>query len=126
MFIPRPIVPLRPTQPAQSTGPVPKGKAGTSDFESVLRGKLSANELKFSGHALKRLESRGINLTGEQMDRLVEAVNRVEAKGGRESLVLLDDVAMVVSVKNRTVITAVDREGLKENVFTNIDSAVIG
>lgn len=126
IFIPRPIVPLQPAQTVQASGTAAKAKSGTSDFESVLREKLSASELKFSGHALKRLQSRGISLTGEQMDRLVEAVNRVEAKGGRESLVLLDDVAMVVSVKNRTVITAVDREGLKENVFTNIDSAVIG
>ncbi|HEX3047301.1 MAG TPA: flagellar biosynthesis protein, partial [Bacillota bacterium] len=56
---------------------------------------------------------------------LRDAVNKAEAKGARESLILMDQMALVVSIKNRTVITAVDNESLKDNVFTNIDSAVI-
>jgi flagellar operon protein len=59
------------------------------------------------------------------MGRLESAVDKLAAKGARESLVLLDDNAMVVSVRNRTVITALSREQARENVFTNIDSAVI-
>lgn len=81
--------------------------------------------LKFSRHASERLESRGINLSAQQMARLEDGVRRAAGKGARESLVLLDDLALVVSVKNRTVITAAARQDLQENVFTNIDSAVL-
>ena len=59
------------------------------------------------------------------MALLKDAVNKVEAKGAKESLILMDQMALVVSVKNRTVITAVDSNSMKDNVFTNIDSAVI-
>jgi flagellar operon protein len=59
------------------------------------------------------------------MKQLQEAVGRARAKGARESLVLMGELALVVSVKNNTVITAVDGANLRENVFTNIDSAVI-
>lgn len=71
------------------------------------------------------MESRGIQLSPEAMNRLEEAVKTVDAKGSRDSLVLLDQTAMVVSVKNSTVVTVVDRDSLKGNVFTNIDSAII-
>jgi flagellar operon protein len=60
------------------------------------------------------------------LDRLNGGVARAAAKGSRDSLVLLDDTAFVVSVRNRTVITAVDRARMRDQVFTNIDSAVIG
>ena len=59
------------------------------------------------------------------MDRLNGAVQRAAGKGSRDALVLMDDLAMVVSITNRTVVTVVDKESLKQNVFTNIDSAVI-
>ncbi|MDN5344434.1 MAG: hypothetical protein PWQ18_545 [Clostridia bacterium] len=81
--------------------------------------------LKFSRHASERLESRQISLSPQQMARLEQGVARAAGKGARESLVLLDDLALVVSVKNRTVITAASRQDLRESVFTNIDSAVL-
>ncbi len=86
---------------------------------------LFADKLKLSGHAKTRLESRDIQLGAAEWQRVLGGVDKAAAKGSRESLVLLDDVALVVSVKNRTVITAVDRANLKDNVFTNIDSAVV-
>lgn len=95
------------------------GPAG-SDFASVLQ-----DRLKVSGHAQTRLQSRNIELGSAEWERVLSGVDRAAAKGAKESLVMMDDVALVVSVKNRTVITAVDRANLKENVFTNIDSAVI-
>lgn len=82
-------------------------------------------DLRFSAHAQTRLRSRHIALAETHLDRLNGAVARAANKGSRDALVLMDDLAMVVSVKNRTVVTVVDREHLKENVFTNIDSAVI-
>jgi flagellar operon protein len=68
---------------------------------------------------------RGIQLTREDQARLREAVDRAQAKGARDSLILMRDLAFVVSVRNRTVITALDGPSMRENVFTNIDSAVI-
>jgi len=93
-------------------------------FKDVLSG-VVRDELKVSAHAQARLQSSRINLTQDDMARLSRAVDRAAAKGARESLILMDNIAFVVSIKNRTVITAVSPERLKENVFTNIDSAVI-
>lgn len=81
--------------------------------------------LKFSAHAQSRLQSRQIALEPQQMERLEGAVQRAATKGSKDALVLMDELAMVVSVKNKTVVTVVDKENLKQNVFTNIDSAVI-
>ncbi len=113
-----PAAPLTTQKPVQnSNGP---------DFQSIFQQTIAAQkEVKFSAHALKRLESRQIKMSPEDMARLNEAVDRAEAKGARESLILMDQLALIVSIKNRTVITAVDGQSLKENVFTNIDSAVI-
>lgn len=96
--------------------------AGVS-FAEVLDRQTPA--IRFSRHAQERMASRGISMSPDELTRLDRAVSNVVAKGGRDSLVLLDDKALVVSVKNQTVVTVVDREGLKENVFTNIDSAII-
>ena len=100
-------------------------QTGGPSFADALKGATGSDDLKVSGHAQSRLQSRGIEMDGTAWDRVKEGVDRAAAKGARESLVLMDDVALVVSVKNRTVITVVDKASLKESVFTNIDSAVI-
>lgn len=105
---------LPPTQPqVQKPGQGP-------DFGTILQ-----DQLKVSGHAQTRLQSRNIELSKDEWDRVVNGVNKAAQKGAKESLVMVDNVALVVSVKNRTVITAVDKANLKDNVFTNIDSAVV-
>jgi flagellar operon protein len=87
---------------------------------------LAANRgVQFSKHASQRLHSRGIELTDEDLSRIANAIDKAEGKGSRETLILTDDVALVVSIENRTVITAFDREHLREGVVTSIDSAVI-
>ena len=97
-----------------------------SGFESVLQKTIGkGQELKFSKHAELRLQERNINLTQTQKDKMQDAVSRAESKGVKDSLVLMDNLAFVVNVRNRTVITAVNSSELKENVFTNIDGAVI-
>jgi flagellar operon protein len=118
----RPGEPRRSADPAQRPGQIP-GAA----FGAVLEAQLAKAglPLRFSGHAVERIERRGITVDEQALDRLTGGVERAAAKGARESLVLVDDTAFVVSVRNRTVITAVDREHMKEQVFTNIDSAVI-
>ncbi|SNB47054.1 TIGR02530 family flagellar biosynthesis protein [Geobacter sp. DSM 9736] len=95
------------------------------DFANILGQKLPAGEVKFSQHAQERLRARGISLSETDMKQLQGAVESVAQKGGRESLIMLGDAALVVSVKNRTVITAMDRGSMQGNVFTNIDSAVV-
>jgi flagellar operon protein len=81
--------------------------------------------VEFSRHALQRLERRGIEIGEQTLARLEDGVDRAAGKGSRESVVFVDGTAFVVSVSNRTVITAVDPEHMREHVFTNIDSAVI-
>ena len=98
--------------------------SGAAKFEEALS-HASKSGLRFSGHAAKRIEQRGLQLDGDRLRRLEEAVDRAAAKGARESLVLLDELALVVSVRNQTVITAMDEESQREHVFTNIDSVVI-
>ncbi|MCG7376926.1 MULTISPECIES: TIGR02530 family flagellar biosynthesis protein [Paenibacillus] len=86
---------------------------------------LEDNLLKLSNHAAKRLEQRGIELKSEQMQQIGTALDKAAAKGAKESLILMQDLAFIVNVKNRTVVTAMDSESMKNNVFTQIDSAVI-
>ena len=100
------------------TAPV-KGPA----FGEVLAEKTA--QVQFSGHALQRVRRRGIEIDAGTLQRLQSGVERAAGKGARESVVFVDSTAFVVSVRNRTVITAVDRDHMKDHVFTNIDSAVI-
>lgn len=122
IFIPEPIQVTTP-QPARQT-PSQSVKPTTS-FATILDRKLPAQGLKFSQHAQERLAARGISLNDADLQKLEGAVNSVAQKGGKDSLIMMGDAAFVVSVSNRTVVTAVDRAGLQGNVFTKIDSAVI-
>jgi flagellar operon protein len=92
-------------------------------FGDVLAEKTA--QVQFSGHALQRVRRRGIEVDAGTLQRLQNGVDRAAGKGARESVVFVDSTAFVVSVRNRTVITAVDRDHMKDHVFTNIDSAVI-
>ncbi|MGB8955264.1 MAG: TIGR02530 family flagellar biosynthesis protein [Tumebacillaceae bacterium] len=97
---------------------------GTASFQAELNKCLQNDHVTFSAHALERLRVRNIRLTQDDLTRLQHAVDKVAAKGGRESLVVYKDTAYVVSIKNRTVITAVDAARMHDHVFTQIDSAV--
>jgi flagellar operon protein len=92
-------------------------------FGDVLRQQTQG--VQFSGHAIQRVQRRGIEVGESELARLTEGVDRAAGKGARESVIFVDQTAFVVSVRNRTVITAVDRDHMKDHVFTNIDSAVI-
>ena len=95
-------------------------------FSEVLRTRLEQEiGVKFSAHALERLNERGIVLENEELSRLSGAVTQAEEKGVNDSLILIDDKAFIVSIKNQTVITAMTGDSIKDNVFTNIDSTVI-
>ncbi len=103
-----------------------KNNQAASPFGDILQSKQAAgdtSELKFSRHANERLASRNIDLTDEQLERLENGAKMASEKGINESLVMVDNLAFIVSVKNNTVITAVN-DG-EDKVFTNIDGAVI-
>lgn len=97
-------------------------------FEEILNQKRTnseSSELKFSKHAAMRLENRNINLSAEQSQRLENGVQKASEKGIKESLVLIDSLAFIVNVPNKTVVTAMDQGESIDNIFTNIDGAVI-
>ena len=102
------------------------GKSAEISFDEVLRAKQEAlDPLKFSKHAVNRLNDRNISLSAEQSRRLADGVSKAGAKGITESLVLVDSLAFIVNVPNKTVVTAIDQADAGENIFTNIDGAVI-
>lgn len=110
----------------------PKGGTSAQDgisFQDILSGKTAGirepGEVRFSKHAANRLSDRNIELTEEQVERLNLGAAKASAKGINESLVIVDSLAFIVSVPNQTVITAMDQKEADENVFTNIDGAVI-
>ena len=109
-----------------------KTDSGAS-FQDILRQKSIGienvttpfNDLKFSKHAAQRLEQRDIKISAEQMERLTRGADKAKEKGIRDSLVIVDELAFIVNVPNKTVVTAMDKEQANENVFTNINGAVI-
>lgn len=82
------------------------------------------NQLSFSKHAQKRINSRSIPVSKVELNKLNTGVEKARNKGARDSLVMVNNVAYIVSVENNTVVTAVDEDSMDDNVFTNIDSAV--
>jgi flagellar operon protein len=131
----------RPTAPSGT----PVGRPGSStDFGNTLESLLdqhkvanqppepvaldenkAATDIAFSRHAQARLESRGLNLDADQMERLGEGIDQLNKRGAKESLVLMDDMALIVGVPKRTVITAMSRNEAMGNIFTNIDSTLV-
>ena len=107
---------------AAGTGTIDKSVPGGA-FADLLKTKIDG--LRFSAHATSRMSSRQIAMTPEMMNKLEKAVDGAAGKGARESLVLLKNCAFIVNIPNRTVVTAMDGESLKQNIFTNIDSAVL-
>lgn len=95
-------------------------------FQEILlqqRQSIGQRQIKFSKHATERLSKRNISLSKAQLSRLEDGTQMARAKGVKESLVCVDDLAFIVNVTNNTVVTAMNQEN--EKVFTNIDGAVI-
>lgn len=105
------------------------GKKENISFQDILTQKAQETAadapLKFSKHASNRLADRNIELTRSQMDRLAEGTQKAGVKGIKDSLVMVDNLAFIVNVPNKTVITALDQTQADEKIFTNIDGAVI-
>ena len=111
----------------QSPPPTPQRvAAGGPSFEEALKTQLGREPaVRFSAHAQRRIETRQIEFGGDEATRLEQAIEKAARKGSRESLILMDGLAFVVNVESRMVITAVDAQNRKEDVFTNIDSVVL-
>lgn len=98
----------------------------TTNFNQILHQHIEKNsEIKFSKHAVERLEQRNIQLSKQDIMKLNNAIDTAAQKGIKETLIIMDNTAFIASVRNKTVITAAVDEQLKKNVFTNIDGAVI-
>lgn len=119
------IIPGPAPRPAGTPVEIPPSQSFRSVLEKTAQTATGSEPLRFSAHAMQRLESRNISLTGDDVQRMNAMADKAAAKGAKQSLFILRDTALVVSIKNRTVITAVDQDSMKENVFTNIDSAAI-
>lgn len=95
-----------------------------NSFKSILEESIKGKkDIKISAHAQQRLEERDIDLEEKDINRINEAMNNLEKKGARESLMLYKDIAFIASINNRTIITALEAEDI--DIVTNIDSAVI-
>jgi flagellar operon protein len=114
------LTPNSPIKGPPSPSSLPVKGSGGMDFAQVLE----QVDLKFTNHAQKRLETRQINLPDNGLNRLANAVEKAERRGGHEALVLMDDLAFIVNVRERTVITALNTLKRGEGVFTQIDSVV--
>jgi flagellar operon protein len=111
---------IGPASPSRPSAPSPSRPAAS--FHDALR---QAEGITVSKHGAKRVERRDLGLDPARMTRLNSAIDRAAAKGSRSSVVMLDDLAVVVDVRSRTLVTAMNKEGGNGRVFTNIDSVVI-
>lgn len=126
-------IPTRPYTPdlsqvgqKQKASTAKESQDATVSFDQFLSDSVSKQDrLKFSAHAQDRARMRNITFSEGQLARLGAGVDKASAKGANEALVMVDNLAAVVSVGNKTVITVADTQQMRDNVFTNIDSAVI-
>jgi len=124
-------LPLRPDQvQGVKQHPTSKGsgkvQGSQRTFDEILNQKVAEQtKLKFSAHAVRRMHDRNMHPSTAELERLNEGFEKARKKGATSSLILVDDMAYVVSVKNNTVITALDKDAAQGNVFSNIDSVAI-
>ncbi len=114
--------------PVQGQAPSPQVQnqmQSKKSFNEVLDTIVKQQEVKFSKHAIQRLEARNIQLNSSELNRIKDALYKANQKGIKETLILMDNKAFVASVQNKTIITATLEEQLKDSVFSNIDGAVI-
>lgn len=114
------IFPVKST-PLQASKAAASRATQSTEFQDMLNAKV----LKFSHHAEVRMQQRGIKLQPESLTKIMNAVEEAASKGAKDSLIVFRDIAMIVNVPSRTVVTAMDEGQMKSNVFTQIDSAII-
>ena len=100
-----------------------------SDFKNLLEGEVAKQKplhdgINISSHAAKRFDERNIDFSGNEFMKVKDAIGKLKQKGGKDSLVVTDQAAYIVDVKNNKIVTAVDKDSMSENVFTKIDSTI--
>jgi flagellar operon protein len=119
-------LPVQPFMPISAGSSSAAGKTAATSFRDLLSERMdTAQPLKFSRHALERMNERGIGLDADGLARLESGVARAQDKGARDSLMILDGNAMIVNIPTKTVVTCIDPASMKDHVFTNIDSAAL-
>ncbi len=93
-------------------------------FGEILKSKGSFG-VKFSGHALRRIEARALKFDNDELVRISNAIDKAEKKGVKDAVILMDNKILISNVASRTIVTTFSQEQVKDNVFTNIDGAVI-
>lgn len=120
---------MYPVQPLESFSkklPENNKKSNGTDFKNVLDNEVKKKEsFVISAHAASRLNSRNITLNENDMKVINDGINTADKKGCKDSVIFYKDTAFVTSIKNRTIVTAIDKDSCKQNVFTNIDSVVM-
>lgn len=102
---------------------VTKNQNIDTSFKNILEKQAQNSNLSFSKHASMRLNDRNLSLSNAQIERVENGIKKAEQKGIKDSLVLVDNIALLVNIKNKTVVTAIDNNS--EKIYTNIDGAVI-
>jgi flagellar operon protein len=103
-----------------------EAKNGPTSFKDILDNQINEKEsFVISKHAAERLEQRNINFNEADMKNISEGINKAKEKGCRESFIFYKDTALIASIKNRTIITALDKMSSKGNIFTNLDSVIM-
>jgi len=125
VHIPYSPLPMAKSEAASDPKAKDRAKGEEHSFAAILEKAKSSPTLNFSNHARRRLQERRIELGPEELGKLQQAVEKAAAKGCRSSLLIYRDMAFIAGVANRTIITALDGESIKEHVFTNIDSTVV-
>ena len=123
----RPVVQRRINGIPYTQQPKRQGRASNGiDFKNILQDAISQEKsVKFSKHAQERLSQRSISLSNTEIDKINTADEKARAKGVKDSLILIGNLAFIVNIPSKTVVTAVDGENIRDNVFTNIDGAVL-
>ena len=103
-----------------------------SDFNKLLEEQLVTkgpkgpdHGIKLSTHAAKRLQERNLNMDSDEYFKLKGAIDKLRTKGGQDSLVITPKAAYIVDINNNTIVTAIDKDNMAENVFTKIDSTLV-
>ncbi|MBI1369516.1 MAG: flagellar biosynthesis protein [Planctomycetes bacterium] len=116
-------------RPAGAPSPIARAKTPVhqQSFAQMLDNAASAGSqpLKLSSHARQRLNERGVELSDAQMQALSAAADKAEAKGSRDALMMMNQLGLIVNIPNRTVLTAIDADRMRDGVVTQIDSAMM-
>lgn len=96
-----------------------------SNFDNLLKLEEHKRNVKFSKHAVERMQIRSITLDNLEIEKIEAAIDKASKKGVKEALILMDDKAFIASIINKTIVTTVSKEQLKNNIFTNIDGAIL-